>query len=261
MVGLHAGMVFDPSDAEIVSEYLPKLISTGGDVVRLLGDLSYFFKVCDVYSFKPCLLFRNDQVLLPFMKGNQRFVFSHRQKIAQKNCNGKRPRRILQGLSEDDHHQLGLEYQTSSTTNLVEQHGLMGEAEAAKTVWNYNIEENGELQLLSCSPNNMMETTTLQQQHHNNKELEETAIYEQALFEPTDHIKSLFSDQAEMQDGMGISLSEIDAVVDDADHTPKEQVDQSLLRDLSMDGHGLMEAWLDDFCELKGLDFCELEEL
>ncbi|XVF23482.1 hypothetical protein REPUB_Repub13aG0042500 [Reevesia pubescens] len=102
MVGLHAGMVFDPSDAKIVSEYLPKLISTGGDMVRLLGDLSYFFKVCDVYSFKPCLLFRNDQVLLPFMKGNQRFVFSPRQKIAQKNCNGKRPRRILQGLSEGE---------------------------------------------------------------------------------------------------------------------------------------------------------------
>ncbi|XVF82837.1 hypothetical protein PTKIN_Ptkin16aG0082400 [Pterospermum kingtungense] len=98
MVALFPGTVFDPSDREIVRHYLPKLIDSND---AGLGNLSYVFKVCDVYSTKPWLLFVNDE-LLPYMKGNQRFVYTSRQKISQKNANGKRPRRILHGVSEAD---------------------------------------------------------------------------------------------------------------------------------------------------------------
>ena len=102
------GRVFDPSNKEIVAYYLPKLIESKGDL-KFLGNLSYVFKVCNVYSMKPSVLFdfginilNNDNVLLhPCVKANQRFFFSNRETIAHKNSNGKRPRRTLREEAGD----------------------------------------------------------------------------------------------------------------------------------------------------------------
>ncbi|KAK9007056.1 hypothetical protein V6N11_019384 [Hibiscus sabdariffa] len=60
------GMVFDSNGVEILSLYLPMLIDNGGNVVACLGEFSDLIKAC-------------------------------REKIAQKNSNGKRPRRGVHG--------------------------------------------------------------------------------------------------------------------------------------------------------------------
>ncbi|OMO78054.1 No apical meristem (NAM) protein [Corchorus capsularis] len=51
------GYVFDPSDKEIVTFYLPKLIEGNGSL-DFLGYFKYLFKVCNVYSTaaRPSLL-------------------------------------------------------------------------------------------------------------------------------------------------------------------------------------------------------------
>ncbi|XVE85526.1 hypothetical protein DITRI_Ditri17bG0097700 [Diplodiscus trichospermus] len=91
-----AGMVFDPSDKEIVSYYLPKLIA--GEAI---GEWQYLISFSPVYSTKPSLLFDiNNGKNLPFIKSNQRFFFSHRERISQNNENGKRPRRVVEGHQE-----------------------------------------------------------------------------------------------------------------------------------------------------------------
>ena len=62
-----AGTVFDPSDQEIVSHYLPKLIEG-----ESMGECQYLIEFYDIYSTKPSLLFDiNTGKGLPFMKSNQ----------------------------------------------------------------------------------------------------------------------------------------------------------------------------------------------
>ncbi|KAK8504671.1 hypothetical protein V6N13_009829 [Hibiscus sabdariffa] len=90
------GMVFDPNGVEILSLYLPMLIDNGGNVVSCLGEFSDLIKVSNVYSCKPEFFFSNDEPDA-LGRGDHRFVFSHREKIAQKNSNGKRPRRDVHG--------------------------------------------------------------------------------------------------------------------------------------------------------------------
>ncbi|XP_007029590.2 PREDICTED: NAC domain-containing protein 37 [Theobroma cacao] len=97
---LSPGYVFDPTDREIVSYYLPRLIAGRGNTA-FLGNLSYFFNVRDVYSRKPSLLFETsnngETKPLPFMKGNQRFFFSsRRQRVAETNSDWKSYRRTVQ---------------------------------------------------------------------------------------------------------------------------------------------------------------------
>ncbi|KAK6243905.1 hypothetical protein QUC31_010314 [Theobroma cacao] len=94
------GVVFDPSDRDIVSHYLPMLIS--GESMSSLGDLQYVIGFADIYSTKPSVFFDvNNGNGLPFLKSNQRFIFTHRQRISKKNANGKRPRRILESHHYD----------------------------------------------------------------------------------------------------------------------------------------------------------------
>ncbi|OMP03830.1 No apical meristem (NAM) protein [Corchorus olitorius] len=107
---LPPGYVFDPSDKEIVTFYLPKLIEGNGSL-DFLGYFKYLFKVCNVYSTaaRPSLLLdfdmNNNNDMVPCLKGNQRFFFTKRDPIAQKNVNGKRPRRSLhnndQGINQE----------------------------------------------------------------------------------------------------------------------------------------------------------------
>ncbi|XP_021281944.1 NAC domain-containing protein 96-like [Herrania umbratica] len=96
---LSPGYVFDPTDREIVSYYLPRLIASRGNT-GFLGNLRYFFNVRDVYSRKPSLLFESnndgEKKLLPYMKGNQRFFFSRRQRTSEMNADHKIYRRTLQ---------------------------------------------------------------------------------------------------------------------------------------------------------------------
>ncbi|XP_021281906.1 NAC domain-containing protein 37-like [Herrania umbratica] len=68
-----------------------------------LGDLQYVIGFADIYSTKPSVFFDdNNGNGLPFLKSNQRFIFTHRQRISQKNANGKRPRRILESHHYDE---------------------------------------------------------------------------------------------------------------------------------------------------------------
>ncbi|KAK6270996.1 hypothetical protein POUND7_008094 [Theobroma cacao] len=91
------GVVFNPSDREMVSFFLPKLMTGEG-----IDELSYLIEFCDLYCIKPDALFDVNKGFLPFVKPNQRFVFTHRQKISQKNANGKRPRRVLDSRAVGD---------------------------------------------------------------------------------------------------------------------------------------------------------------
>ncbi|EOY18693.1 Uncharacterized protein TCM_043195 [Theobroma cacao] len=91
------GVVFNPSDRVIVSLFLPKLMTGEG-----IGELSYLIEFCDLYCMKPAALFDVNKGFLPFVKPNQRFVFTYRQKISQKNANGKRPRRVLDSRAAGD---------------------------------------------------------------------------------------------------------------------------------------------------------------
>ncbi|GMI79498.1 Arabidopsis NAC domain containing protein 87 [Hibiscus trionum] len=96
MPDIPPGLVFDPSGVEILSFYLPMLIANGGNVVAGLGQYSKLIMVSNVYSCEPWFFFRDDEPDA-FGRGEQRFVFSCREKIARKNSNGKRPRREVHG--------------------------------------------------------------------------------------------------------------------------------------------------------------------
>ncbi|KAK8628428.1 hypothetical protein V6N13_064135 [Hibiscus sabdariffa] len=90
------GMVFDPNGVEILSLYLPMLIDNGGNVAASLGEFSDLIKVSNVYSCNPEFFFSNDEPDA-LGRGDHRFIFSCREKIARKNSNGKRPRRGVHG--------------------------------------------------------------------------------------------------------------------------------------------------------------------